>query len=98
MNYAIVLIVAYHNKDLKSNDKLLMGLITSLSLKNGYCSANNDYLATEMNVSKRTITTSLSNLRKLGFISIQYEKYHRKIYNNVWKPISRMIEDNFYTP
>lgn len=36
MNYAIVPIVAYHNKDLKPNDKLLMGLITSLSLKNGY--------------------------------------------------------------
>lgn len=98
MNYAIVPIVAYHNKDLKPNDKLLMGLITSLSLKNGYCSANNDYLATEMNVYKRTITTSLSNLRKLGFISIQYEKYHRKIYNNVWKPTSRGIEDYFYTP
>ena len=94
------LIPATYNprKDLKPNDKLLMGLITSLSLKNGYCSANNDYLATEMNVSKRTITTSLSNLRKLGFISIQYEKYHRKIYNNVWKPTSRGIEDYFYTP
>ena len=34
------LIPATYNprKDLKPNDKLLMGLITSLSLKNGYCS------------------------------------------------------------
>lgn len=71
------------DNDLCSTDKLVMGLITSLALKEGYCFASNNYLATSLNLSKRTICESLSKLKKIGLVRMKYEKNNdRKIYVN----------------
>ena len=70
------------------NDKLsfceanLLGLIISLTLKNNYCYASNEYLANYLNKSKRTITESLSKLKKLKYIYIKYINGGRRIYLN----------------
>lgn len=94
MKYAIVPIIVYHNKNLKPNDKLLFGLINSLTINKKYCFASNNFFAIEMGVSKRTITGSLANLKKYGLITFEYENNRRKISNLAWKDISRDIENS----
>ena len=68
--------VRYSN--LKPNAKLLYGEITALSNKLGYCYATNNYFAELYNVSKNTISSWLSDLKKLGFITIDVERNERK--------------------
>jgi hypothetical protein len=68
--YAIIpASVRYSN--LKPNAKLLYGEITALSNKLGFCYATNNYFAELYNVSKNTISSWLSDLNKLGFITIE---------------------------
>ena len=64
--------VRYHEK-LTANAKLLFGEITALTNERGYCWASNEYFANLYNVSKRTITTWISQLEKEGFISLEYD-------------------------
>lgn len=64
-------------------DKLLFGIINSLSNNKEYCYASNSYLAKELNVGTKTISNSLSNLKKLNYINIKYEKDKRMIYLNL---------------
>ena len=52
--------IVLSDENLTSTDKLLMGLITSLTLKYDYCFASNKYLSDTLNTSKRTINYSLS--------------------------------------
>jgi hypothetical protein len=68
--YAIIpASVRYSN--LKPNAKLLYGEITALSNKLGFCYATNNYFAELYNVSKNTISNWLSDLNKVGFITIE---------------------------
>lgn len=57
----------------------VLGLIISLTLKNGYCYASNEYLAKYINVSKRTISDSLSKIKRLNYIIVKYENNNRRI-------------------
>jgi hypothetical protein len=68
--------VRYSN--LKPNAKLLYGEITALSNKLGYCYATNNYFSDLYNVSKNTISSWLSDLKKLGFITIDLERNSKK--------------------
>ena len=75
--YAIIpASVRYSN--LKPNAKLLYGEITALSNKLGFCYATNNYFANLYNVSKNTISNWLSDLKKLGFITIDLERNSKK--------------------
>ena len=65
---------------LSSTSKLLMGLITTLSMQNGYCYASNKYLSNLMKVSKRTITNCISSLKRKNYIEIENIPNMRKIY------------------
>lgn len=49
---------------ISSTDKLVYGIIKALSNNLGYCYASNDYISKKVNLSKRTISKSISNLRK----------------------------------
>lgn len=68
--------VRYSN--LKPNAKLLYGEITALSGKLGYCYASNNYFAELYGVSKNTISSWISDLKKLGFINVIIERNANK--------------------
>ena len=68
--------VRYSN--LKPNAKLLYGEITALSGKLGYCYASNNYFAELYDVSKNTISSWISDLKKLGFITVIVERNDKK--------------------
>lgn len=68
--------VRYSN--LKPNAKLLYGEITALSNKLGYCFASNSYFADLYGVSKNTVSRWISDLNKLGFITVQIERNSNK--------------------
>ena len=63
------------DNSISSTAKVLIGLIITLSMKDGYCYASNKYLGNILNVSIRTITSCLSSLKNRGFI------YTKDIYN-----------------
>ncbi|MBQ8192809.1 MAG: helix-turn-helix domain-containing protein [Bacilli bacterium] len=98
MGFIMVPDEAMDNLRLSSTDKLVMGVITSLTTKSDYCYANNDYFSNKVHVSKRIITNSLSKLIKENLIEIKYDNDHRKIYPKIRKNTSRGIEENCYPP
>lgn len=71
MSFIMVPAEAMDNLKLSSTDKLVMGVITSLTTKSDYCYANNDYFSNKVHVSKRTITNSLSKLIKENLIEFK---------------------------
>lgn len=92
--------IVLSDESLTSTDKLLMGLITSLTLKYDYCFVSNKYLADALNTSKRTINYSLSKLKEKDLIKIEIDNNTRKIYLNkekVMKNISKESENNCNT-
>ena len=76
--YAIIPATVRYSKELKANEKLLYGEITSLSNKNGYCYAQNRYFADLYNVSIETVSRWLSHLQELGFIKIEIKRNEKK--------------------
>lgn len=98
MSFIMVPDEAMDNLRLSSTDKLVMGVITSLTTKSDYCYANNDYFSDKVHLSKRTITNSLAKLVKENLIEIKYDNDHRKIYPKIRKNTSRGIEENCYPP
>lgn len=68
------------DEDLSTTTKLLMGLITTLSMQEGFCYASNRYLSNLMKVSRRTITSCITSLKKKKYIIVESEPNIRKIY------------------
>lgn len=68
------------SNSINSTDKLVYGVIKALSNNTGYCYASNDYISKKVNLSKRTITKSISNLRKANYIRVEIINYQRNIY------------------
>ena len=106
-DFIIIPRILFNDKSLSSTDRDLMGLIISLTAKNNYCFASNNYLAKYINKSKRTITSSLSKLRCEKYIIIKYVDGCRRIYLNtekvpikssfnIEKPCYKGIEKNSY--
>lgn len=77
--------ILFNDKKLSRTEIEVLSTIISLALKNDYCYANNEYLANYINSSKRTITNSLSKLKELNYIKINYVNNKRKIYLNLEK-------------
>lgn len=80
LKYVQVPMVVLTDVDISSTAKLLMGLITTLSMKDGYCYASNRYLSNLLKVSKRTISSSITILRRNNYLKIDNEDSARKIY------------------
>lgn len=66
--YSITPATVRYDKDLKANEKLLYGEISSLCNKSGYCYATNEYFASLYDVHKNTISVWISNLQKKHYI------------------------------
>ena len=80
LKYIQVPMVVLLDEVLSSTTKLLMGLITTLSMKDGYCYASNIYLSNLLKVSKRTISSSITTLRRNNYLKIDNDDSARKIY------------------
>lgn len=80
LKYVEVPVVVLLDEDLSTTTKLLMGLITTLSMQEGFCFASNRYLSNLMKVSRRTITSCLASLRKKNYIRVESEPNTRRIY------------------
>lgn len=76
--YAVIPASVRYSK-LKPNAKLLYGEITALSNKEGYCFATNRYFADLYGVTKNTVSLWVSQLNKLGFVSIELIKKGEQI-------------------
>ena len=74
--------ILFSDKNLSRTDIDILSLIISLTFKYGYCYACNDKLAKYVNTSIRTISDSLSKLRKLNYIIVNDEYKNRRIYIN----------------
>lgn len=99
MKYALVPLIDLRDLELNSTDKLVMGMIVSLTIKRKECIASNEFLSLQIQVSKRTITKSLAKLKSKKLITIKNENYQRKIYSNIkWNYSSMDMEQEFYTP
>lgn len=77
--------ILFNDSSLSETDRMVMGLIISLTLKNTYCYASNEYLEKYINKSQRTINYSLSKLKKLEYIKVKIENGKRRIYLNTDK-------------
>lgn len=80
LKYVEVPVVVLLDEDLSTTTKLLMGLITTLSMQEGFCFASNRYLSNLMKVSRRTITSCIAYLRKKNYIRVESEPNTRRIY------------------
>ena len=86
--YSIIPATVLYNKELKSNEKLLYAIITSLACKEGYCFATNKYLAEKLGVNPKTISSWISDLKDRNFIIVELIRnenkqiVERKIYIN----------------
>lgn len=80
LKYVEVPVVVLLDEDLSTTTKLLMGLITTLSMQEGFCFASNRYLSNLMKVSRRTITSCIASLRKKKYIRVESEPNIRRIY------------------
>ena len=80
LKYVEVPMVVLLDEDISSTSKLLMGFITTLTMQDGFCYASNRYLSKHLKVSKRTITSCITSLRKKDYIKVENEPNMRKIY------------------
>lgn len=80
LKYVEVPMIVLLDNDISSTSKLLMGLITTLTMKEGFCYASNKYLSNLLKVSRRTITSCISSLKRKNYIKIENDPNMRKIY------------------
>lgn len=81
--YSIIPANVRYDKDLKANEKLLYGEITSLTQKSGKCFASNNYFAELYGVAKETVSGWISSLEKKGYIKREliYKQGSKEIIN-----------------
>ena len=80
MGYIVIDYSIVKSNSINSTDKLVYGVIKALTNNLGYCYASNDYISKKINLSKRTISKSISNLRKANYIRVETINYQRNIY------------------
>ncbi len=78
-NFIKVPINVLEDKRLSPNTKLLYGILLSLNSNKEYSFATNKYLSNSLNISKRSITNMISDLKKIEYISIKYSDGKRYI-------------------
>lgn len=97
--YSILTANVRYDKRLKANEKLLFSEITALSNKYGYCTATNSYFSELYEVSKKSISTWINNLKKYGYLEIKiyYKENSKEINKRKIYPITNPIEVNVST-
>ena len=80
LKYVQVPMVVLLDKDISSTAKILMGLITTLSMKDGYCYARFSCKNKTSKSLLKTITSSITALRRKNYVRVANEDFERKIY------------------
>lgn len=78
-------------------DKLVYGVINSLSNNKEYCYASNSYFANTLSVKEKTISNSINYLKRKKYIDVKFVNRQRRIYLNediVSKENSKVLEKN----
>ena len=77
-----------HDKNLKANDKVLFSEIMACLEDNGVCTQKNIYFSKVLNLSKVTISKSITTLRRQGYLSHveEYEKGTLKLLKRYLTP------------
>lgn len=70
--YIIIPLAVVDDVRLTPADKLVYGLVYSLSQKRGYCNMGNNNLTEILPCGERTVKNSISRLTKLGFIKREF--------------------------
>lgn len=72
-----------NNKTICLRSKMLYGIISLMCYQYGYCYATNKFFSEKLNVTTRTISRLINELKNSNYIIIKYEdSYIRKIYIN----------------
>ena len=84
-------------------ERLLLIYILSLCKRYGYCWATNEFFSVSFNVSKQTISKSISSLSNYGYIVLEYDKKEKNnskrkiIVSEVFKKRISDIQENLNT-
>jgi SOS-response transcriptional repressor LexA len=78
-------------KDITSTQKLIIGLISSLSNLKGYCYAGNEYFAECLTISKIRVSQSITDLEHKGYITRIIKRNER---NEIEQRIIKLVIDN----
>ena len=92
--YAIIPAKVRYDNNLRANEKLLYGEITTLSNKSGECWASNNYFADLYDVTPQAISKWISDLEEQGYISTTL--VYNKDTKEVEKRIIRLSEVSTY--
>ena len=98
--WAVLPAAVRYDEELPPNAKLLYAEISSLTDQRGYCFASNEYFMRLYSLSERTIRRLISELARLGYISIadgSGGKDRRKIYAGV-NPLAHNPDKNVREP
>ena len=98
--WAVLPAAVRYDEELPPNAKLLYAEISSLTDRRGYCYASNEYFMRLYSLSERTIRRLISELARLGYISIvdgDGGKDRRKIYAGV-NPLAHNPDKNVREP
>ena len=91
--YVVIPAHVRYCKVLKSNEKLIFGEITFLCNQKGYCWASNKYFSNLFQISNRTVSRYINNLKDHDFISVNII---RDASNMVVKRIIKIVNHDIY--
>lgn len=95
--YAIISASVRYDHELSANAKLLYGEITALCDKYGYCFATNDYFSKLYNVSTKSISSWINDLKNKGHIEVEMlVQGGRRIFLGGGKKLLGGVEENFH--
>lgn len=89
--------IILNDQTCSQTDKLVYGVINSLSNNKEYCYASNSYFANMLSVKEKTISNSINNLKRKKYIDVKFVNRQRRIYLNetiVSKENSKVLEKN----
>lgn len=89
--------IILNDQTCSQTDKLVYGMINSLSNNKEYCYASNSYFANMLSVKEKTISNSINNLKRKKYIDVKFINSQRRIYLNetiVSKENSKVLEKN----
>ncbi|HAB65767.1 MAG TPA: hypothetical protein DCE23_00220 [Firmicutes bacterium] len=89
--------IILNDQTCSQTDKLVYGMINSLSNNKEYCYASNSYFANMLSVKEKTISNSINNLKRKKYIDVKFVNRQRRIYLNseiVSKENSKVLEKN----